>query len=104
MSERTDMVYSRVLEQLRHHCPTLAPTKTYTDFELAAINAFQKVFTGVQMKGNFSLLLVLLTTLFISRSFKIVTFIIVKQSGDRFKIMGFLCGMERMRSSPLNFV
>ena len=104
MSERTDMAYRKALKQLRHHCPTLAPTKTDTDFELAAINAFQKIFTGVQMKGNFSLLLVLLTTLFINRSIKVVTFAVVKQSGDRFKIMGFLCDMERMRSSPLNFV
>ena len=104
MSERTDMACRRALEQLRHHCPTLAPTKTYTDFELAAINAFQKVFTGVQMKGNFPLLFVLLTTLLINRSFKVVTFTIVKQSGDRFKIMDFLCAIERMRRSPLNFV
>ena len=104
MWERTDMAYRRALDQLRHHCPNLSPTKTYTDFELAAINAFQKVLTEVQMKGSFSLLLVLLMTLFINRSIKVVTFTIVKQSGDRLKIMGFLCGMERMRSSPFNFV
>ena len=83
MSERTDMKYKRALEQLRHHCPTLAPTKMYTDFELSAMNAFQKAFTGVQMKGNFSRPLVLLKTLFINRSFKLVTFTIVKQSGEK---------------------
>jgi hypothetical protein len=104
MSERTDNAYRRALEQLRHHCPTLAPTKIYTDFELAAINGFQKVFTGVQMKGSFSLLLVWLTTLFINRLFKVVTFTIAKQSGDTFKIMDLPCAMQQMRSSPFNFV
>ncbi len=50
MSQRTEQAYVGAFQQMIRLCPQLAPLKIYTDFELAAINAFRHIFNGVKKK------------------------------------------------------
>lgn len=51
MTQRTEDAYAAAFQEILNICPNLAPTKIYTDYELAAINAFSRIFQGVIMKG-----------------------------------------------------
>ena len=51
MSRKTEALYEKVFENMKHLAPQFAPSSAMADFEEASVNAFRQVFGDVAVKG-----------------------------------------------------